>query len=272
MMKTVRLKKVDEEIPNIQIAADSVVLFLLTHNVYIVPFTKILTNMPTNCVGNPRFLRELEVYLHEEVERNKYYIGDVYAEDDIRMLIRYLTSYFAYYDDGDLQNFLKMNSRYSYDRETPETIQKKAFQRLKGFLFEKLVEAMIRPMYEEKECLFECGCEIEVDGRAIRVQHDGISRKTVDVAGLNSLIESGDMLECKVQPIWINEATVKYMHCLLNELRAAGYRNIRVGFATAGSKAVAQYKLMKALSEIQIKNAELLIYNLSDLREWTVGA
>lgn len=172
-MKTVVLKRVDEMFPvDVEEAVRAVVLFLINHDPYILPFCKTIINMPSNFLGNAKFMIEVEKYFTESFKFNQYYIWDVYADKDVRYLVGLLTSYFAFYDDTILLDF------------------------------------------------------IQSDGKIIQIRYGGIPRKTIDIAGLDEGNASCDMIECKVQPIRIDEVVVKYVTHLYEKMRWAGYKSV----------------------------------------------
>lgn len=263
-MATIEFKHIDEEMPNINDAVLAVIDFLTSHHQYLDPFSRILTNMPLKYVGNPRFSKELETYLAKEFYANEYMIRESFSERDVKILIQNIVSYFAFYDDFQLQSFVKNNSRYPLPKNTPEEAQKAVFKRLKGYLFERLASKIIAGHYSGQMCRFETGCVIIIDGESVTEEYQGISRKTIDIAGLDS-DNAGEMLECKVNPNGICEIAVKYSVHLWHELRNNGFAMVNVGFVTAGIKQMAKHKLDEKLHCLMLSDPGLIVYDMKDL-------
>lgn len=273
-MKAVVLKRVDEMFPvDVEEAVRAVVLFLINHDPYIHPFCKTITNMPSNFLGNAKFMIEVEKYFTKSFKLNQYYIGDVYADKDVRYLVGLLTSYFAFYDDTILLDFIQRNSRYSIrKKENPEELQIKAFARLKGYVFEQLVFEMFKRCYKQSHCKLENGCIVEIDGKIIQIRYGEIPRKTIDIAGLDEGNASCDMIECKVQPIRIDEVVVKYVTHLYEKMRWAGYKSVRAGFVTAGTRESVQLMIAQRFETLRQDDPGLVIYDMEDLRMLTLSA
>lgn len=263
-MSNIKFKRVDEDMPGIANETNAVIEFLLSHHDYLIPFSKILTNMPTNFVDNPRFSKELESYLMDEFAANKYIYEKSYELKEVKKLVSMLTSYFSFYDDYYLHVFIKNNSRYRVSNNLPQGLQREAFGRLKGYLFECLVCGLLAPYYSKAGCLFETGCVVFINKKEISVVHNKIHRKTIDVVGIDDSW-SGNMLECKVQPFRVDELTVKYSTYLKAELENNGYTKINVGFVTAGSKDMLKFKILQQLNTLNIQDTELLAYDVNDL-------
>lgn len=267
-MKKVVLKRTDEAYPNaVNGAAEAVVSFLLNHDIYVVPFCEILTNIPLNFTGNRKFMYELENYFKTTFKLYRYYIGDDYKENEIKMLVGLLTSYFTFYDDVEFHAFIQRNSRYSNrKKDETEELQRKAFGCLKGYVFEQLICKLLSASYQENDCMFENGCVVEIDDKIVQVKHDGIPRKTIDFAGIDKRKQSGDFVECKVQPIRIDEVTVKYIKYLYEEMKAAGYINIKTGFVTAGSQEAVRERIAESLGVLMMCDPGITIYDIEKLR------
>lgn len=273
-MKTVTLSRIDEAFPeDVEMAVHRVILFLIDHDAYMIPFCGALVNMPHNFVGNVRFMAELEKYFKEVFELNKYRIMAAYVEKEVGELVGLLTSYFAFYDDENLLDFIQRNSRYSTkEHERYEALQMKAFSRLKGYIFEQLVVELLKTCYQRDNCKFESGCSVVIDGTTVQIIHDKITRKTIDAAGIDDGNASCDMVECKVQPFRITEINVKYIQCLYDEMIKAGYIYARAGFVTAGTKAAVQLKMAEILTKLKMNAPDLTIYDMEDLRRYVASA
>lgn len=268
MMKKVVLKRIDEPYPDaINDASKAVVSFLMSHDVYMVPFCESITNVPLALVGNLKFMADLEKYCIKSFELKRYYVGPLYNERDVKILVNLLTSYFAFYDDVVFHDFIQRNSRYSIPkRETVEELQSKAFGRLKGFVFEQLVCELLSMVYIKGDCRFESGCTVEIEGEIVQVRHKFLSRKTIDFAGIDEGLQSGDFMECKVQPIRIDEITVKYIVHLYEKMKGAGYINVMSGFVTAGSQEAVLERVAEKLDELGMCNPEITVYDIETLR------
>lgn len=264
-MPSIEFKRVDEDMPGIDDEINEIIGFLLSHREYLTPFSRILTNMPLNFVGNPRFTKELESYLTEEFSANEYFFENSFSQVEVKKLISVLTSYFAIYDDYKLQAFIKNNSRYKIQDSSPRGLQKEAFGRLKGYLFERLVCELLAPCYSGVGCLFETGCVIIINGVEVSVIHNCIHRRTMDVAGLNS-VHAGKIIECKVSPIRINELAVKYGVLLKSRLESSGFAAVEVGFITAGAKNMVQLKISEQIKNLGISDPGLTAYDMNDIR------
>ena len=268
MIKTVELSKADEAFPNeVEVASKEVILFLMGHGEYIIPFCGVLTNIPQNFIGNVRFMLDLEKYFHDALELNKYYIQSPSADEDTKILIKLLTSYFAFYDDINFQAFIQNNSRFSLSiRESPEELQRKAYARLKGYIFEQLVAEILKVCYLREHCQFERGCIVKIVGTVVQVEHQGDIRKTIDIAGVDTENVSCDMVECKVQPMRIDEINVKYVRTLYEKMIKAGYINANVGFLTAGTKESVQLKIAENCKQLNMMDPGLKAYDIRDLQ------
>jgi len=220
--------------------------------------------MPADFIGNPRFTKELEDYLKKDFLANSYLIGDGFCEDEMKKLVSALVSYFAFYDDVEIHAFVKNNSRYKPSKTNPEELQKAAFRRLKGYLFEKIVCEIFALGYREEGCLFETGCVVIIDGVEVTEHYHGIKRRTIDFAGLKSTYD-GNMLECKVHPNGITPIAVKYGVRLQSRLRQENISKVAVGFITAGSKNMARLKLAQQFKDLQISDPGLCVYDTNDL-------
>lgn len=232
--------KLDEDIPLINEPARKIVIFLLEEDTKVINiFSDVL--LVYSKYNDTKFVNKM-------VERIDVY-KEMYPElsSKIDILKDLMWDYFSFIDDVKFDLLVKSNNKYYNSVNS----QQKKLDKLRGTLFELLIEEIIRPKFENGE--FNTGCMVSVNGHAIISNFQSKQRKTIDIAGYRQ--NNGEFYECKLSPKSLSEKDYYYLYVLDQHLKDIRDFRYIIGCFSLGEKLALENK------KIQIEKSLGIIIN-----------
>lgn len=247
----ITFKKLDEEISDIMEPAREVVTWILnsSHNILSI-FSEVLLNCKT--YTNQTFVDKKIVKRINEYK-------DLYTDitDEIEKLADAMWSYFSYIDDVNFDLKIRTTQNHYRDLQT----EQKKLNKLRGTLFEVLVEEIIKPRYKNAD--FGTGCMLIIDNDKVISKYDNKIRKTIDVAGIEN--RKGEFYECKLSPKVLDESSYMYLCLLEDKLREDNNFKYIIGYISLEEKEAVENKKSQIENSLNIKNPKITVFGNSEI-------
>lgn len=141
------------------------------------------------------------------------------------------------------------------------------YKKIRGLLFEGIMELHYKDLSIKRSCKFESGCMISINGNEIiYISPEREKRKTVDIA-LWSELESL-FYELKVGPGYFNETVIGYLNLLCDK----AYENNISRKTTVGCMTLkTRFELMRKLNKDKLSHKNLEIYGYKEVLDKLSG-
>ncbi len=248
----VKFKRLDEKIPLIENAANEIIECVLNNDSeeFFQVFANTLLSCSTykaNTFIKDKIIKRLDQYkmLYPQISKELENFKDL------------LWNYFSYIDDFEFNSLLRRNSDYYKNMIT----EQQKLNKLRGVLFEVLIESIIRPRYSHEN--FETGCVIIINGKKVISYYSGKARKTIDIASCQE--GYGEFYECKLSPNSLNAESYQYLNLLENRMNKVTGLNSLVGCVTLGDKLSLENAKVQIEEELGIHNADIMLYGCKEI-------
>lgn len=247
-MSIISFRRQDESFPEIKQSSEHIIDFLLQKEELLEVFSDVL-------IGVNAYSLTKKI-----ADSIMSYIG-MYPEyeDDLKQLRSLMEDYYMYVDDVKFDKRLQEISRY-YRKDHMYLPQKK-LDKIRGILFETLVEKLIEKRYVNN---FGCGCVVLFNGREVFSRYKGDIRKTIDVAGFDN-VDKGEFYECKVTPDSLDEKSYQYLDVLEATLKSQNDITYIVGCVSAGTQLVLNARKNIIESNLGKYNSKISLFGLEDI-------